>query len=105
LNGVFYFHETAFDPGYGRFSPGLSLLYLIIKDCFEIDKPNKFHFGTGEMNYKTLLANRCGDEVTIMILRRSIANRVKVAAHRGFRKGIEGIKSRIARKVAVQEPS
>jgi CelD/BcsL family acetyltransferase involved in cellulose biosynthesis len=105
LNGVFYFHETAFDEEYGHFSPGLALLYLIIKDCFEIDKPNIFHFGTGEMDYKTLLANRSGDEVTIMILRRSVANRAKVAVHRGFRKGVEWIKSRIARKVAIQEPS
>jgi hypothetical protein len=56
------------------------------------------------MDYKTLLANRSGDEVTIMVLRRSIANRAKVSAHRGFRKVLERIKSRIARKVAVREP-
>ena len=71
LNGIFYFHETAFDPEYERFSPGQSLLYLTIKDCFETDKPNIFHFGTGESYYKHLFANRVGEEVTIMILRNS----------------------------------
>jgi CelD/BcsL family acetyltransferase involved in cellulose biosynthesis len=95
LNGLFYFHEMAFDGAYGRFSPGLCMLYHIIKDCFEIDKPNIFHFGTGEMAYKSLFANRSGDEVTIMIFRKTFTNRAKVGAHQIFRKSIDAIKSRI----------
>ena len=105
LNGLFYFHETGFDPAYARFSPGLTLLNLIIKDCFEVEKPNLFHFGMGESYYKNLLANRNGEEVAIMILRNSGANRAKVTAHRLFRKSIELIKSAMVRKVpATQEP-
>ena len=99
LNGIFYFHEMAFDPEYERFSPGQSLLYLTVKDCFETDKPNIFHFGTGESYYKHLFANRVGEEVTIMILRNSAANRAKVTAHRLFRKSIELVKSVAGRRI------
>jgi hypothetical protein len=100
-NGVYYAHETAFDEAYActRFSPGQLLFYLVIKDCFEINKPNIFHFGPGEYWYKGLFANQSGEEVAIMILKNSAANRVKVTAHRLFRKSIEMIKSGIAGKV------
>jgi hypothetical protein len=91
-NGIFYFHETGFDPSYARFSPGLVLLNLVIKDCFEHEKPKIFHFGTGESYYKNLLANQVGEENTILILRNSAKSQMKVASHSLFTKGIELIK-------------
>jgi CelD/BcsL family acetyltransferase involved in cellulose biosynthesis len=93
LNGIFYFHETAYDQAYAPLSPGTVLLYLIIKDCFETDKPEIFHFGMGEFGYKRLLSNRSEDEVTVMVLRDTAANRAKVMAHRFFRRSIEVVKS------------
>jgi Acetyltransferase (GNAT) domain len=103
LNGVFYFHETAFDEAYSRFSPGLLLLFLIIKDCFQVDKPSIFHFGTGVSGYKTLLANRTGEEVTILILKNSFSNQVKVGVHRLFRKVVRIVKSRMVVEPVKQE--
>jgi hypothetical protein len=93
LNGSFYFHETAYDSAWARFSPGQSLLYLIIKDCFEVDAPQRFYFGTGEAYYKHLFANRVGDEVTLMILKRNAANHAKIMSHQLFRKSIELLRS------------
>ena len=105
LNGVFYFHETAFDQAYARLSPGTLLLYLIIQDCFETDKPAIFHFGMGDFGYKKLLANRSDDEVTIMILRNTAKNRAKILAHRFFRRGVDALKSTaLSRLISRVEP-
>jgi hypothetical protein len=88
-NDLFYFHETGFDPSYADLSPGLVLLNLVIKDCFENEKPSVFHFGTGESYYKNLLANRSGEEHTILIIRNNSRFRAKIAAHRLFIKSTE----------------
>jgi hypothetical protein len=96
-NGVYYVHETAFDEAYAgtRFSPGQLLFYLGIRDCFEVDKPDMFHFGPGEYWYKTLFANQSAKEVGTIILKNSAANKARVTAHRLFRKGVEMVKARM----------
>lgn len=93
FNKVMYFQSTAYDPNWAQFSPGQSLLYLMIKDCFESRKPEIFHFGTGEAHYKELFSNQTGDEVTLMVLKRTFANRAKISCHTLFRKGLGAIKS------------
>jgi CelD/BcsL family acetyltransferase involved in cellulose biosynthesis len=93
MNGTLFFFETAFDPAYVRFSPGHTLFNLVIKDCFEIDRPTMIHYGPGDMTYKKMLANRHGEEITILILKKTFGNRAKVAGHRLFRKGIAIIKT------------
>jgi CelD/BcsL family acetyltransferase involved in cellulose biosynthesis len=97
LNEVFYDHEGAYDPAYAHFSPGQSLLNLVIEDCFKFDKPKTIFFGPGENLYKSTLSNQCGDEATIMIFRNTLANRAKLTVHHLFRKGIEMTKSGLAR--------
>ena len=96
VNGVYYAAETAFDESYAgtRFSPGQTLFYLAIKDCFEINKPSIFYFGSGEYWYKHLFANKMGEEVDAIILKYSVANRAKVLAHNSLQKIIQMIKAR-----------
>jgi hypothetical protein len=86
LSNTCYFHETAYDPTWSQFSPGRSLLYLIIKDCFENEKPSIFHFGTGEADYKEMFSNQFGEEATVLILKSNFRNRLLVLAHRASRK-------------------
>jgi CelD/BcsL family acetyltransferase involved in cellulose biosynthesis len=90
-NRTYYAFETAFDEAFAgtRLSPGQVLFYLAIKDCFEVDKPDIFHFGPGtrkEIWYKTLFANRAAEEVNVIVLKNTIANRVKIATHDIFEK-------------------
>jgi predicted RNA methylase len=92
INDIFYFASTAYDPQWSKFSPGQSLLYLIIQDCFENDKPKTFYFGTGDVYYKELFANRSGEEVVLIVFKRTVANSVKIFAHRSFRKCVEVLK-------------
>jgi hypothetical protein len=92
LNGLFYFHETAYDPAWAPYSPGKSLLHLIIRDCFETNRPTIFHFGPGEAPYKKWLANSVGHETTLILLKRNAVNRAKIRVHRLFRKGVDVLK-------------
>ena len=98
LNGIFHFHETAYDQSYARHSPGKSLLHLILKDCFEIDQPRLFYFGPGEAPYKKLFANRTGTEINLVVFRRNWTNRGLVMTHRCFRMIVERLKAIIKRK-------
>jgi CelD/BcsL family acetyltransferase involved in cellulose biosynthesis len=91
-NGIFHFHETAYNPLYSRYSPGKSLLHLILKDCFERDKPNLFYFGPGAEAYKKLFSNREGTEINLLILRNTLRNCAFVMSHRYFRIAAEGVK-------------
>ena len=86
LSNTCYFHETAYDPTWSQFSPGQSLLYLIIKDCFENEKPSIFHFGTGEADYKEMFSNQFGEEATVLILKSNFRNRLLILAHGTSRK-------------------
>jgi hypothetical protein len=86
LSNTCYFHETAYDPTWSQFSPGQSLLYLIIKDCFENEKPSIFHFGTGEADYKEMFSNQFGEEATFLILKSNFRNRLFILAHGTSRK-------------------
>ena len=98
LNEVYYLHEMAFDPAYARFSPGQTLLYLAIKDCFEVDPPLRFHFGPGESFYKYLFTNRVGEEQTVVMLRRNMVNATKIGAHALFRNGLRLVKTPFAQR-------
>lgn len=81
VSDVCYFHETAYDPTWSRFSPGQCLLYLIIKDCFENERPSIFHFGTGEADYKAMFSNRAGEESTVLVLKANLRNRLIIRTH------------------------
>src|SRR5262249_8989839 len=86
-----YSFETAYDEAYAqtRLSPGQSLFYLAIKDCFEVNKPNIFNLGPGtgrEIWYKSLFANRTGDEAFVMVLKNTLLNKAKITAYEQFEK-------------------
>ena len=87
-----YLQSTAYAPEWAKFSPGQSLLSLILKDCFETDRPEIVSFGSGEEYYKELFANQSGNEVTVLVLKRTLMNRVRIFTHRIFRKGVGAIR-------------
>ena len=102
FGGVFYFYETAYDDLYAKCSPGKCLVNLILHDLFQADPPRIFYFGPGDASYKKWFANRSDDEVTLLILKNTVANRAKVLAHRTFRRCVEMSK---AVKSALRKPT
>src|SRR5262249_25347526 len=100
LNGIFYFHETAYDPTWAKYSPGKSLLHLMIKDCFAINRPRLFYFGPGEAHYKKWFANNVGQETTFVLMKRGPINSAKITAHQIFRESVDLVKGSFWRSTA-----
>jgi CelD/BcsL family acetyltransferase involved in cellulose biosynthesis len=98
FNGVFYLHETAYDKGWGRLSPGKSLLQLVLKECFEAETPRIFHFSGGEAPYKKYFSNNKEDKETLLILRDRLANRMVVTAHRLFCSAVSSLRHASGRR-------
>ncbi len=54
----FRYEETAFHPEFRHFSPGRTMLQLIIEDLLRHDSPKTFDFGFGDAEYKQQFGNR-----------------------------------------------
>jgi lauroyl/myristoyl acyltransferase len=93
INGIFYFYEGGYDVAWARFSPGQTMIYQVIQDCFEFDRPRICYFGPGMAYYKDLFANKVAEEVTLIIVKNKIANRAKIMAHYLFRSTLHAMKS------------
>ena len=55
-------------------------------------RPRTFYFGPGDYHYKRLFANGEGLEATLVISKKTVFNRGKFIAHRGFRAIVDGLK-------------
>jgi hypothetical protein len=104
LGGVFHFLDTAYSQSYSSRSPGRCLIYHIIQDLIEHNRPRTFYFGTGDMGYKDWFANAGGQDATVILFRRTIANRFWRTSHAAWERGIDIAKRLIRRRVTtVQE--
>ncbi len=56
--GTFELAELGYDPAFEKRGPGISLLYLAIREMFESDRPDFFSFGFGDNQYKRVLGRR-----------------------------------------------
>jgi CelD/BcsL family acetyltransferase involved in cellulose biosynthesis len=91
VNGVFHFHETAFDPEFARgsLSPGKVLLHLMLRDLFAHDKPRVVFFGPGDHAYKRWFTDKTTHEMTFLLLRDRLSNRTKIRTYKTVRSVIE----------------
>ena len=86
--GVFHYADIAFDERFASFSPGAVLLYLLIANLIEHRPPTastrcpEVNFGIGDSGYKEQFGNWHSRESSVLLLRRTAANRLRVAAHR-----------------------
>jgi hypothetical protein len=97
MNGIFHFFETSYDEQWSTFSAGKVNLFLIVKDMFAHNTPRVFYLGTGGASYKNWFQNSMDFEATLLILRKTAINRLRVAAHRGFRSLIGSAKNVLAK--------
>ncbi len=85
LQGVYQYAETAFSEEFSDRSPGIALLYMLLEDLHSFDRPDFFNFGTGDGYAKRLFANRTTVDNEVLLVRRTLRNRLRVASHRSFR--------------------
>lgn len=67
--GRFYFALTGYDPAWGKLGVGATMIWLIIKDIFEHDRPDVCDFAT-YAQYKETFANASYPEATMWLFPR-----------------------------------
>jgi CelD/BcsL family acetyltransferase involved in cellulose biosynthesis len=91
--GVFHYVEIGYDQRFASFSPGTVLLYLLLEDLFRHNRPGVVNFGIGDSAYKREFGNSEGEDASILVLRRSLRNRLLAAAQRSFRSLVQSARS------------
>jgi hypothetical protein len=76
-HGVYHYANISYKEKYSKYSPGTILLYMMLKDLFEQNKPNILNFGIGESNYKRRFSTSKRTDCSIFIVRKNILNMSK----------------------------
>ena len=76
--------EIGYDARLARFSPGAVLLFLLVEDLTLHRRPRVVNFGIGDAHYKREFGTVELSDASIFLLRRTVANRLRVAVHRGL---------------------
>lgn len=86
-DGVFYFDTTAYNPDYGKFSPGSVLLYLLlealIRDRSRLTRT--VSFGYGDHAYKQSFGNVHEEVTEVLLVRARLRTTVKWKLFAWFR--------------------
>ena len=85
LQGVFHYADVGYDERFAAHSPGSVLLLLLIEDLIAHRSPRVMNFGIGDSQYKRQFATDRLREASVLLLKRTLANRVRYAAHRACR--------------------
>ncbi|MET0029224.1 MAG: GNAT family N-acetyltransferase [Candidatus Thiodiazotropha sp.] len=93
-NGIYHCADTAYDINYAKYSPGTVLLYLAIEDIINSDQAKVIHFGITDAQYKRELCNCHTRDVSLMIMRPTFTNKVRISLHRTYRDSRAWLKSR-----------
>jgi hypothetical protein len=83
--GVYEYHQIGYRRDLARFSPGTTLLYLLLEDLFAHGRPDFLNFGWGDDAYKSEFGNEHWSDAAVLLLRRTAGNRWRRAAHAAFR--------------------
>ena len=89
--------EIRFDPDYSRFSPGVVMLHLAIEDLTSHRPVRLINFGFGEPNRRHHQSNVILHYGLVVLLRNTLANRIRWACHRSFRSSVSWIKKTVPR--------
>lgn len=84
-NGVYYYVRPAFDDRFADLSPGTILLYLMIEDLCRHNPVKRFNFFQNPDSYKRQFGTDFGYDGAVLICRKTIPMRAKIAMHAGLR--------------------
>lgn len=82
LCGRLYLHRLAFDPAFGKFSPGMATTLRMLSEGYE-EGARFVEFMAGDAEYKRLLSDRSDPLCRAVGLARTVRGRVGVAAASG----------------------
>jgi CelD/BcsL family acetyltransferase involved in cellulose biosynthesis len=81
-----------------RFSPGTTLLHLLIEDLIQRRAANLIDLGFGEPSYRHSATNVTEARATVLLMRPTAANQIRRAVHRVFKGGVNGLKAIMGRR-------
>jgi len=85
FNDVFHYVELGYDRQFSEQSPGTVLLHLLIQDLCDHQAPATLNFGMGDGDYKRRFGNMQIEDVSILVLRKTLRNHILVGSHALFR--------------------
>lgn len=88
----FYYIEIGYNTSYKKYSPGTSLLHLIIKDIIDKNIAEIICFGVGDAQYKVEYGNVHKIDTTVILANKNIYNTILIDLHCMFRNCINMIK-------------
>jgi CelD/BcsL family acetyltransferase involved in cellulose biosynthesis len=83
LHDAYHYVQVGYDLAFREWSPGTVCLYLLIEDLIKNEKAKLLSFGFGDHAYKETFGNAFIERAEVLLMRRSAANRLRVAAHAG----------------------
>jgi len=95
--GVFHYADIGHDAELAKFSPGTVLLYRLIEDLIAHQAPQTLNFGIGVSEYKRQFATEVREETSLLILRDTATNRLRVGLHRSWRSLLARVKPLLRR--------
>jgi CelD/BcsL family acetyltransferase involved in cellulose biosynthesis len=98
FRGVFRRVQTHYDQRFAKLSPGTVLTYLYIQDLICHRPAKMLTFGYADAPYKAFFGNAHSDDAYVLLVRKRLADRLKIYSHSAFRGFVCFVKRRIRRK-------
>lgn len=97
FNDVFHYVELGYDRDFAEWSPGTVLLHMLIQDLCDHRPASVLNFGMGDADYKRRFGNTQKEDVSILILRKSLVNRLRINSHSAFRSLVRLVRKLVRR--------
>jgi hypothetical protein len=94
--GTYVVETTLYHRGFARSSPGTVLLHLALEDLLGHRPVRLIDFGPGDLHYRHAGRHVCREGGPVFLLRNTLGNRVRQAAHAGFQRAVRGLKRSLA---------
>jgi CelD/BcsL family acetyltransferase involved in cellulose biosynthesis len=82
---IYYLDKVFRDTALDRFSPGATALHLVIEDLIRGGLVDAIDLGFGNPSYRHSATNTLESRATVLLLRRTVANRLVRAGHAAFK--------------------
>jgi CelD/BcsL family acetyltransferase involved in cellulose biosynthesis len=96
-NQTLYSSAIGFDERFAKFSPGTTLHNMIIEDLCGHRPPKRMNLDAGEWPYLDALETDSRDGAPVLLLRRTMRNRLRCGLYAAFRSSLEFARRLVAR--------
>ena len=92
---TFYVRRTDHDPAYRRFSPGTTLIQLVIEDLIKDNRFKLMNLGWGHPSYEHQTAHDVRDYTLVWLFSTTWKNRLIRSSYRAFRSTVSSVKAAV----------